>query len=93
MPLSSIARAIGRQIREATRCTCCGKCRVVLNTAGYRQRFVGEAVSPETHCTCAGGPAYRRPRPAPVIAPLDPTLCAFCQSNPPVHKGACQECC
>lgn len=52
------ARQVGREIREATRCTTCGKCRVVLNTAGYRQRFASEAVTVDSHCTCVGGPAH-----------------------------------
>lgn len=50
------ARQIGRQIREALRCTTCGKSIVVLNTAGYRQQFVGEAVTVDSHCFCAGSP-------------------------------------
>lgn len=45
-------------IREASRCRACGKPRLVLNTAGYRQRYRPETVSIESHCGCKGGPAH-----------------------------------
>jgi hypothetical protein len=99
-------RQIGVQIREATRCTECGKPRVVLNTAGHRSTFVGETVTVDSHCSCVGGPAYglrareQTPAQAPdTVQPEHPehpdgvTLCAFCGRNPPVSKGACAECC
>jgi hypothetical protein len=57
-PLPASARALGREIQEATRCVTCGKCRVVLNTSGYRRTFVGETVTVESHCSCVGGPAH-----------------------------------
>lgn len=52
------ARQVGRQIRDALRCTTCGKSIVVVNTAGYRQQFVGETVTVDSHCSCPGGPAH-----------------------------------
>lgn len=47
-------------IRDAARCTSCGKTRAVINlgAVGHRRRIQPELVSLATHCSCPGGPAH-----------------------------------
>lgn len=57
MKIGSISmRQLVRELRDAMKCATCGKSLLVSNTAGYRQPYRPERVTPETHCTCAGGP-------------------------------------
>jgi hypothetical protein len=91
-PMSATARALGREIQEATRCTTCGKCRVVLNTSGYRRTFVGETVTVKSHCSCPGGPAEPLLEQIGIPGP-DAPLCDFCGQRPAIYAGACRVCC
>jgi hypothetical protein len=57
-PLPHWARRLQIRLETATRCRTCQKKTLVANTSGSRTPVL-ERVTPETHCTCPGGPAYR----------------------------------
>ena len=43
---------IGMALRKTFTCPTCGKSRLLVNNAGYRQAPRVEAFDPKRHCTC-----------------------------------------